>query len=538
MQGLRLPVGPVARRPARLLCVELAALVALAVVGISPLPLLLRTRLPLSGAFGVYAEDQLQFFAWIRDASGHVFAGDRFDLAPGMRSLLHPGFTISGLVHAATGLSVPFSYLLWEPVALALVFVGCRRYVRRLIPAGGARDAALVLALFAVSPLYLVVRSTGWVQPDVAGMTADLSREVWLAGYLWGYQVTAAAIGLMPLVLIALESWRNTGSPGIPWKAVIGAVLISWIHPWQGATLVISIGVAEAVELMRTRQPPRMGWVAVLVAFAAPAVYYLLLTRFDPIWSIYQDQNARVDRPWLPPLLAVLPLAIPALFAYGHAKRDWQEVVVRAWPIAALVVYIMPLGAYPFHAFDGIVLPLAILAVDGVVHAWPQARRTAVVVAIAVLAIPGWVDGLRTISTKAASGEHGYFIKTDEAHAFAALERDRRPGGVLTTVSTGALVPFATGRKVYVGHDSWSPNFAKRARQTEDLFRGRLVPDDARAFVRATHARFLVADCRHEMDLRGTLAPLLAQVTRFGCATLYELVEQPDMAAAAGPPDS
>ena len=47
---------------------------------------------PLSGADGLLAADQLQYFAWIREASHHLLIGNRFDLAPGARSFLHPGF--------------------------------------------------------------------------------------------------------------------------------------------------------------------------------------------------------------------------------------------------------------------------------------------------------------------------------------------------------------------------------------------------------------------------------------------------------------
>jgi hypothetical protein len=206
--------------------------------------------------------------------------------------------------------------------------------------------------------------------------------------------------------------------------------------------------------------------------------------------------------------------------------------------VAALIVYVLPIGAFPFHAFDGVTLPLAVLAVAGIMRGWPHVRNAILIAAVVLLTVPGWMDSVRTLAAKAASGEHGYFITPDERQALTLLERDRRAGGVVTTVSTGALVPYTTGREVYVGHDSWSPQFHERSRRADDLFRGRLSPAEAQAFVRSTHARFLLADCRHRVDLSESLRPLLAHVTRFGCAAVYELIERPDMPAAAGPPDS
>ena len=442
-----------------------------------------------------------RYFAWIRDASVHLLAGDRFNLARGPRTFLQPAFVLSGLLHRATGLSIPVTHLAWELLAIPLIVLGCSRYARRMLPDRGARNAAMALAVFGISPLYLALSRVRLVGPAAAGTAADLSREVWLAGYLWGYQVTAIAIALMPLALLELEVWRGRRR-GLPWVAAGGVFLITWLHPWQGATVLLAATAAEGVLWLRTGERPCLGWLVVAAAFAIPAVYFEALPHIDPAWRVYQQQNSLTARPWLPPLVALLPLAAPALLAYGRRVEDWQGIVVRAWPLAALLMYVMPVGAFPFHAFDGIVIPLAVLAVDGALRLWPHPRPTLVVLAIALMTVPGWADGLRTIGAKARSGEHGYFIAPSEQRALDALERDPRPGGVLTGVSTGALVPYTTGREVYVGHDSWSPRFHDRARLAEDLFHGRMIAADARVFVRATHARFLLSDCRHSFDLR------------------------------------
>lgn len=525
--------------PARLRSAPAAAGLLLTLVAAAPFALLLRARLPLSGAVSLYAEDQLQYFAWIRDASVHVFAGNRFDLAPGLRTFLHPGFTASGLVHRFVRLSVPLSFWLWEPIAIALLVTAFHRYARRLL-AGSDAAVALFVSLFAISPLYLIGRATGVLPGETLGLAADVAREMWMAGYLWGGPVTAVSIALMPFCLLALETWRTDECRRVPWLACICALLICWIHPWQGATLAIAIAVAECVDYARTRRLPRAGWLLVASAFAIPALYFAVLPHVDPTWRIYETQNVRADRPWLAPMLALLPLMLPGLPAYrlhGWRTLDWQGIVVRSWLPAAIVIYLLPL-AYPFHAIDGLSLPLGVLAVHGV-RATNLRMPAAVWAVLAVLLfVPGAFDALWTLRSKSRSGEHGYFVMPDEARAFTALESDRRAGGVLTSVSTGALVPFLTGREVYVGHDSWSPDFATRARRAEALFAGRLDGDSARAFVHETRARFLIADCRHPADVGSLIAPMLAAVRRYGCATIYELKATPANTSAAGPPDS
>ena len=190
--------------------VELLALTALAGLSLVVLAALPTKGRPLSGADGLLAADQLQYFAWIRESAHHVLIGNRFDLAPGPRSFLHPGFAISGGLNAL-GLSVPLSYLVWKPVAVGLTFYGALRYVRRLLDGRGARHAALILTLFAVMPASWIVAWTNW-GGNPRQFTFDfISGEMWSGQYLWGYLMTAIAVFLMPLVLLGLERGAGPG---------------------------------------------------------------------------------------------------------------------------------------------------------------------------------------------------------------------------------------------------------------------------------------------------------------------------------------
>ena len=57
------------------------------------------------------------------------------------------------------------------------------------------------------------------------------------------------------------------------------------------------------------------------------------------------------------------PLAVPAAFAYRLPAPDFGAVALRAWPLAALLVYFQPFGTFPFHALQGLTPPLAVLGV-------------------------------------------------------------------------------------------------------------------------------------------------------------------------------
>ena len=173
---------------------ELAALVVLAATSLAVLlPLITRGR-PLSGSDGLFPADQLQYFAWIRESAHHVLIGNRFDLAPGSRPFFHPGFFLSGLLHDVTGISIPLSYQLWKPAAVAVTFLGSLLYVRRLLPPGGQRISGLVLALFAVMPASAIVAWTHWGGNPRQYTFDFISGEMWSGQYLWGYLMTAIAV--------------------------------------------------------------------------------------------------------------------------------------------------------------------------------------------------------------------------------------------------------------------------------------------------------------------------------------------------------
>jgi hypothetical protein len=234
----------------------------------------------------------------------------------------------------------------------------------------------------------------------------------------------------------------------------------------------------------------------------------------------------------------VFPLVVPAALAYRLPAPTWQEQAVRVWPLAAALVYLLPVGTFPYHSLQGLSLPLSILAVAGVVSVWPRPRPWLVVAAVFVLTVPGFIHKLELPRNNIRENVYAYYILEDEGRALDWMENDPRPGGVLAAEYASNMVPFRTGREVYQGALSWTPDYGEKLGKSNALFDGKLPPAEARAYVRGSRARFLFASCRPAADLTSTLGPLLARTHRFGCATVYELRPHPDMAQAAGPPDS
>lgn len=500
---------------------ELATLIGLLAWGLAPVLYLLAeaasSQGTVSGADGPFAADQLQYFAWIRSAGEHVLATNGFDLRVGAHVYLHPMWLLSGLAWRA-GASIALSYLMWLPIAAALIVAGFRAYVRRLVVPGRAQIAALVIALFFVAPAHALF---GWLALPGASGVGLFAGELSPALELWGYLPIVIALGLMPLFLLGvegiLEPARRAAGRSARWYVVGSAVagaLASWLHPWQGETLLLVL--AGLLLWRRDRRSLRRLGVP-LVATLAPLAYYVALARWDSAWAIGQAQTG-FPRPSLWYLaLDLAPLGLLALAA-PRSEADTQERMLWLWTLAALVVYA---EGYSLHAVEGLSLPLAILAVRG----WQRLRLPAALGVSAVLALtlPGLLFSAGFEHRAIRSDQQPFILRGDEVRALAFLDHARGAGGVLSSRRLAAAVPAYTGRRTWQGHETWTPDFPRRAAEASDLFAGRLPAGAAQALVRRVGARFVLADCAERRDLAPLLGPVLRAVHRFGCASIYEL---------------
>ncbi|MBV8710305.1 MAG: hypothetical protein JOY56_00905, partial [Solirubrobacterales bacterium] len=356
---------------------ELSVLGAFAAVSVFVLALDL-WRVAFDGAIwtgtdGIYIVDQLQYLAWIRDASHHVLVSNLYVLRDTPADYFQPAVVISG---GLTALGIPawVALLLWKPVAVVAFFFGVRAYARRSLAGLWPRRAALVLALF--------FGSFTIVDGDV-GVLGDL-----FPGFLsWGDVFGLLALAAMVWALVVYDDARGNGRrlwlPG-----ALGA-LATLLHPWNGELLIALVLAAELVLLARrryTRDDLRLT-AATLIGTGVPLVYYAILGKVDMNWKLAQIASKHAF-PFWEILLAIAPLMLPAIVAYRTRPTTFLAAATRMWPPAAFAIFLLSgtsLGATPLHAFQGITVPLAVLAVEGLqLLAWRRLRRPVLIGALAV----------------------------------------------------------------------------------------------------------------------------------------------------------
>jgi hypothetical protein len=471
-----------------------------------------------TGTDGFYVVDQLQYLAWIQEAARHVLVSDLFVLRPTAADYFQPAIVISGALKA---LGVPpwLSLLLWKPVAVLAAVYGIRAYAARALEGVWARRIALALGLFFGSVTVI------YGSPGVLG-------DLFPAFLSWGYTFGLLAIALMLFSLVAYERARtrtDEASRWTLWAAGLLGMAASLLHPWQGELLILIVLGAECLLWVIERRRPGLALPALTVVLTGlPLLYYEILGRVDLTWKLARVASKHAFSLGTI-MLAIVPLLLPALLVYRDRPRTFLAAVNRVWLPAALIIYVLSasaLSATPLHSFEGVTVPLSILAIEGLRRAGlPRlpAGRWVTAALVLVATVPAIVIQLEAARTDVVpTVGNANFIRPDEQKALHYLAKDPRPGGVLTSLYLGQAVPAETGRKTYVGDCLWSqPDCIARAKLVQLLFHGPMPPATTRRYIQQIGAHFVLTICSARRDMTAVLAPLSESTRRFGCAAVY-----------------
>ncbi len=474
----------------------------------------------LSGSDGPLAgADQLFYMDSVRQSGMHLLIADHFDLVLGRAVFLHPLYLLGGLMWRA-GLSLQASFWALQLLGAVAVAVGAAALGARVLPAGRPRMVALTLGLFFLSPLLPLLAWAGAIGAIPRYQLLLVTGEATPGWQLWGYPQAGVAVGALAAALLgaaALAAGR-TGARLIL-AVCAAACLCAWLHPWQGAIFIV---VAVALALQTRARAPVSALALAIAAAAAPMLYEAILSRTDAAWHLDSVRNGVGQGPAWALLAGLAPLAIPAVLSLRRVASGPLRTVLVGWPLAAVAVY-FGTAQFPYHALEGISIPLAALVVAG----WPAqrtaTRRWAITAALAAAVALGAVYEISTFRDSERSGAAPYFLTAGERAALRYLDHDPEPGGVLARDYIGMAVPAYTGRRTWVGEWTWTPDFPARAALAERLMAGSLSPAQAQQMVDATGARFVLSDCGARAPLAALLQGMVVSERRFGCAAVLEL---------------
>jgi hypothetical protein len=206
-----------------------------------------------------------------------------------------------------------------------------------------------------------------------------------------------------------------------------------------------------------------------------------------------------------PLLVAFGPLVLASLPALRR-PRSVGEQILGLWLLAVAVSYLIFPGSRD-AAFEGVSLPLAILAVKG----WQRRKFPAslawVVILLAI--VPGAFYSAHTFRDIFRSHDYAFALSRGEQRLVDAL-RDVR-SNVLATSYLARALPGLTGLlngQVSAGSDQF--------------FGGRETPQAAERLINRGRISLVAVDClRGRAELSTVLHPLGFTEQRYGCARLY-----------------
>jgi hypothetical protein len=480
------------------------------------------------GADSQLPNDQTQYLAWATDAGHHILIANLYGLHAGNHVFLDPAWLLTGLLHVRVGLSYPLVLAGWKVIAVVALFLAVRAYARSLLPEGRRAVAAMILGLFMVSAGYVLANR---LQGSGAGL---INGETFAVYMINGYFPIALAVAAMIVFLLEADALvsRPETEPPEPRRVLLAAaagMTASWLHPWQGITLLIIVAGLVLWERARWRRHLRL--IVPVLATVAPVVYFAVLPHIDTGWAIAEHtwREAVGGSFTAKVVIQLLPLVAIALPGYAIRAVTPAERMLWLWPLATVLVYLLA-PADKFHALGGCSVPLAVLTARG----WPWLTRR---LRISRLAWARWIvaGALAAVMVAAAPfavaqrmlkfrqrPEVAAQIPDDDARALQRVDALPETAGVLTTAALGVWVPALTDHRTWVGHQTWTPSYASRAGAAARLFSGRLDGDPARErrMVLDTGATVVLVPCGSRARLGSALEPAGFRVADFGCATL------------------
>jgi hypothetical protein len=188
-------------------------------------------------------------------------------------------------------------------------------------------------------------------------------------------------------------------------------------------------------------------------------------------------------------------------------------------------IYFAPVGTFPFHAIQGMQLPLAVLAMIGIRGRLGDRPLPtfAAAAAVVLLCVPGTLYRVGQMKDAVNAGQQAFFLTEAEHKALSWLDSNRQEGGVVTENYLGTVIPAWTGRQTWIGAGSWTPMFERRRKLVDALFAGKLSAADARLMLQRPGAGFILEDCRAKPGFFDSVRAFTTEVWADGCVKILKI---------------
>ncbi|MBL7200997.1 MAG: hypothetical protein ISS56_12715 [Anaerolineae bacterium] len=451
-------------------------------------------------------DDNQLYLSYMREGGqGAWLTTIRFTPEEHAPALLLPIYQILGKIARTLGLSNELTFHLARLIGGVMLLATVWWFSTLCLPDGLPRQSAFLLACFSSGMGWILVITR---LADTVIMPVDIrvpESSTFLTIFTSPHFVLGVTFELLTFIFFLGAGKRRWYLLG----AGISLLLLSVTLVYN--VIVVAVALAGTV-LIRCWRRKRVWipdlWRAIAIgALSAPViVYYYLILRFDPFWSIAYGEHDVVRSP---PLLALL-LGYGLVFwlaVWGMAlwvrRRQWTppRILLAVWVVSNGTLLYAPLAfqgklAAGWHV--GLCLTAAVGLHDGLLP-WLRGQRwfgnlathsyrlsTTTRNVVLILTIPSTLL-VALIGFRVAAAEHyfPYYLPVQDVRAVAWLEAHAGAHDVvLSSYAIGNYVVAHTDARSFLGHQFAVIDPQGKDRAMRRFFSGTSTEDVQRALVR------------------------------------------------------
>jgi hypothetical protein len=471
---------------------------ALTLAALGPAFLLAFLRPPagssFSGAFA-FGDDVAQYLSFVEQASrGAVLFQNKFDARPQEGFVVNPSWWAGGVLARLCGGSTDAGFLLLGALGILLLLAAASR----VLVLGGVTGprAGWGLAVFTLGG------GLGWL-PILARFDGPYPGDVSMCLYPFRH-MTVAAHGVLGTALLlwataSYTGWRRGTGSRSSWLPA--AAILALSRPFDVALFAAAVGALELRALVVGEERRAVLARAAEMLWLAPIAFYLLLAyRIHPSFAVYSHQNV-VPLPELSVFVWALAPVLLLIAASARRLREAGDVAyamlaLALFPLLLLVFQPVPYSLQFASSIGAALLLLAALALPARILPWATA-----------FLCPTSLMLLLSIYNPSPLA----FMPRDYTAAALHLARECRPGDVVYgPIEPSLAVAARSPCSVSIGHRVLTPDFARRARETEVFYDPRTLSGWRESLLAALGARFVMLPPRADHWLsRGGWRPVL-----------------------------
>jgi len=439
-------------------------------------------------------DDNNVYLALMRQAAeGQTLFTNNFTPEPNPPALFNFLYLSLGRLSGWMGWSLDFTHRLFGAVSIVLLVLTAYSFIATGIRRPFYRRFALLLACFGGGLLWfcrLVLRATGFDLRPVSNWLVELN--LFHAMMVYPHFIFAAALMTGSLTLLLKSERVRRLGPALAAGCCAAALASS--HAFEAVAFVPIAGVYLLLDWLGKGRIP--GWnrlksVAIVLGLPLGMLFLnRLILEKEPRWGdVVSRLNFATPEPFrlgmgLGASFFIVILTFDGLL---RIRRPSGERMAKAWLLTVLILAYVPYINWRWHLLNGIQIPLAVLATQGLRRTvfrrillrrraskrapcrprglWAPPGLAAAMLVVLVACCLSTANLFLSYRHQAQVVEAPTYLPTTELAAMDWLNRQApRDALVLASYPTGNYVPRLSGQRVFIGEDMLTNELDARQR--------------------------------------------------------------------------